>query len=141
MNYNLEKGTPYRWKPGESGNPGGRPKKRPLSDRYEELAHVLLPEKDRIKRGLPEGATYGDALVLCIFKAALKGRVDAAREIREAIEGKSQQRLELSAPENRVTVIRVVYDQGKRDRSVGETEQICGPTYESRDEGLRDSLK
>jgi hypothetical protein len=30
---------------------------------------------------------YGDALVLGVFEAAIEGRTDAAREIREAIEG------------------------------------------------------
>ena len=91
-NENLEKGAPYRWKPGVSGNPGGRPRRRPISERYAELAELPLPKKDRIKHGLPEGATYGDALVAFVFKAALKGNPYAAREIREAIEGKTGQR-------------------------------------------------
>jgi Family of unknown function (DUF5681) len=50
MNPNLEKGAPHRFKPGASGNPGGRPKKRPISERYEELAELELPEKERICR-------------------------------------------------------------------------------------------
>ena len=77
-----------------SGNPGGRPRKRPISDRYAELAEIELPKKDRIKHGLPEGATHGDALAIVMFKAALEGKTDAAREIREAIEGKTGQRRE-----------------------------------------------
>ena len=75
------------WKPGESGNLSGRPKKRPISDRYAERAETALPEEERIKRGLPRGATYDDALASDQFNAALKGRTEAAREIREAIEG------------------------------------------------------
>jgi len=94
MNPNLEKGAPHRFKPGVSGNPGGRPKKRPISERYEELAELELPEKERIKHGLPEGATYEDALAMVRFKAALDGKPDAAREIREAIEGKTGPRQE-----------------------------------------------
>jgi hypothetical protein len=94
MNTNLEKGAPHRFKPGMSGNPGGRPKKRPISERYEELAELELPKKDRIKHGLPEGATYGDALAIVMFKSALEGNPSAAREIREAIEGKTAQRQE-----------------------------------------------
>ena len=93
-NENLEKGAPYRFKAGQSGNPGGRPRKRPISERYAELAELRLPEKDRIKHGLPKGATYGDALVAFVFKAALEGNPYAAREIREAIEGKIGQRQE-----------------------------------------------
>jgi uncharacterized protein DUF5681 len=94
VNANLERGAPYRFKPGQSGNPGGRPKKRPISDRYAEMAERELLEEDRIKHGLPEGATWGDALASVRFKAALEGKTDAAREIREAIEGKTGPRQE-----------------------------------------------
>ncbi len=104
------------WKPGESGNLSGWPKKRPISDRYAERAESPLPDKERIKRGLPKGATYGDALALDQFNAALKGRTDAAREIREAIEGKAPQRVD-AGPGSQEVTIRVLYDQEKRDRS------------------------
>jgi len=100
------------WKPGESGNLSGRPKKRPISDRYAERAETPLPEKERIKRGLPMGATYGDALALGQFNAALNGRTEAAREIRESIEGKVSQR-EISEPAKKDICIRVVYDEPK----------------------------
>jgi hypothetical protein len=105
-NENLEKGAPHRFKPGQSGNPGGRPKKLPISERYEELAELELPKKDRIKQGLPEGATYGDALAMVMFKAALEGNPHAAREIREAIEGKTGQRPEVSDGKQ----VRVVFE-------------------------------
>jgi hypothetical protein len=78
----------HRWKPGQSGNPGGRPRKRPISDRYQERAEMPLDEDLRILLKLPEGATYGDAVAIAQYRAAIKGRPDAAREIREAIEGK-----------------------------------------------------
>ena len=48
---------------------------------------------------LPEGATYGDALAIVRFKAALEGKADAAREIREAIEGKTGQRQDDTGPD------------------------------------------
>ena len=99
-NENLEKGAPYRFEPGQSGNPGGRPKNRPISDRYAEMAELRLPEEERIKHGLPEDATYGDALAIVRFKAALEGKADAAREIREAIEGKTGQRREIIPAES-----------------------------------------
>jgi hypothetical protein len=103
---NLEKGAPYRFKPGVSGNPGGRPKKRPISDRYLELTEQQLPEEYRAKLGLPEGATCGDALVAIMFKAALEGNIAAVREVREAIEGKTSPRQETIDPENnRIEVV------------------------------------
>ncbi|HEY6329808.1 MAG TPA: DUF5681 domain-containing protein [Blastocatellia bacterium] len=98
-NENLEKGAPHRFKPGQSGNPGGRPKKRPISDCYAAIAEVKVPDIDRIKFGLPEGITYGHMLAIAVFNAALAGKLNAAREIREAIEGKTGQRQETSDPQ------------------------------------------
>jgi Family of unknown function (DUF5681) len=91
---NLEKGLTTRFKTGQSGNPGGRPRKRPISDRLREMAEVLLPEEKRIKFGLPEGATYGDGLAEKLYDSALAGKTDAIREIRDAIEGKAGPRVE-----------------------------------------------
>ena len=89
------------WKPGESGNPSGRPKSRPISDRYQACAEKRLPEDLRMMLKLKKGATYGDAVALAQFRAAIKGKSDAAREVREAIEGKATQRLEHSGAEGK----------------------------------------
>lgn len=98
------------WKPGESGNLSGRPKRWPISDRYAELAEIALPEKERLKRGLPQGATFGDALAFDQFNAALKGRTEAAREIREGIEGKAAQRKEISVPQGPISILTISED-------------------------------
>ena len=84
------------WKPGQTGNPGGRPKRRPISDAYEALADLPLPDDLRHKLKLPKGSTYREAVALRQFHAAIKGLSTAAREIREAIEGKATQRVELT---------------------------------------------
>ena len=107
-NSNLEKGAAYRFKPGVSGNPGGRPKKRPISDRYAELAQEEVPEKVRIKFGRPEGATFADALVMVMFKSALEGNTHAVREIRESIEGKIVQRQETIKPKQRTMKVQII---------------------------------
>lgn len=86
------------WKPGQSGNPGGRPRKKPISDRYMELAETVLPDDLRRKLKLPEKATYGDAVALRIFHTAIGGKHEAARELREAIEGRAPQALHVSGP-------------------------------------------
>jgi hypothetical protein len=99
-NENLEKGAPHRFKTGQSGNPGGRPKRRPIFDRYAAMAELSLPEEERIKYGLPGGASYGHALVARTFKDALEGNPYAAREIHEAIEGKTGQRQETGRQPN-----------------------------------------
>src|SRR5713101_7533720 len=96
------------WPKGVSGNPGGRPKKRPITDRYYQKAEEPLSEKDCKRLELPIGATWGDLLALRQFQAADKGSTNAAREIREAIEGKAPQRFEITGPERKEITIRVV---------------------------------
>jgi hypothetical protein len=93
----LEK---YAWPKGVSGNPGGRPKKRAVSDRYAELMESPLPEKIRRAMELPAGALWGDAIVLAGARTGLRNTeagTSARKEIRESIEGKSTQRFEFSA--------------------------------------------
>ncbi|MGB9242890.1 MAG: DUF5681 domain-containing protein [Candidatus Acidiferrales bacterium] len=80
------------WKPGESGNPSGRPKNRPISDFYAEVAQRPVPEKLRRTLGLARGATFAEAQTVSLFIAASNGDVRAAREIREGIEGKANER-------------------------------------------------
>src|ERR1700730_11243615 len=91
---NPEKTKPFRWKKGcPSPNPGGRPRRNPVSDRYAETAERPLPEQERKKRGLEEGATWGDALAMEQVTAAARGKTEAAKEVREAVEGKARQRI------------------------------------------------
>ena len=99
------------WKPGESGNPSGRPKRRPISDSYAEFARRPLPEKLRRELGLEKGVTFAEAQTMSLFTAAAKGSVTAAREIREAIEGKANERWDPKVPEN--AIIKVVYETRK----------------------------
>jgi hypothetical protein len=108
-NPNWKKGIsgnpPTQFPPGVSGNPGGRPKKLPITDRYRERLEQTLPktkyyDRERKKLCLPDDATYGDLLsARQMFEAANRGRTDAAREIREAVEGKAIQRLRVEGPD------------------------------------------
>ena len=93
------KGKPDNLKPfgpGKSGNPGGRPRKRPISGRYADVAETELPDDFQRVLRLPKGATFGDDIAMGLVRAAIKGRTDAAREVREAIEGKATQRIEIA---------------------------------------------
>ena len=56
---------PYRWRKGQpSPNPGGRPKKAPVSAAYSELVSAPLPAEIRKKLKLSQGATWAHAMVL-----------------------------------------------------------------------------
>lgn len=73
-------GNPDRqFKPGTSGNAGGRPRKAPITD---ELRRILEHEPNARKAAW------------ALFKLALKGNVSAFREIADRVEGKSTERVE-----------------------------------------------
>jgi Family of unknown function (DUF5681) len=100
---------PYHFKPGQCANPGGRPKKKPISDRYAEQIEVEAPREIAEQLGLPPHATMGDVIARRMAIRAINSRsaVEASREMREAVEGKAPQALDLKhSGEVTVTIIR-----------------------------------
>ncbi len=75
------------WKPGQSGNPSGRPKRRPITDCYIQMARQKMPPELCKQLGMKPGSTYAQAVARGQFIKAMKGEVRNATEIREAIEG------------------------------------------------------
>jgi hypothetical protein len=76
------------WKPGTSGNPGGRPKTAPLSHACRELlASPLLDD--------PQGRTYAEAIAETLAQKALAGDIRAAQELADRAEGRPRQSLEI----------------------------------------------
>jgi hypothetical protein len=73
-----------RWKPGQSGNPAGRPKAKPLTD----AAVRLLRRKTLGGKPVPGGKTVLEALVLVWIREALKGDMNALRQLLERVEGR-----------------------------------------------------
>lgn len=99
--------APYHWKAGgPSPNPTGRPKKKPITDRYKEAIEVELPYEVRKALGLKTGSTMGDALARRMAIRAISGSkaVEAAREMREAIEGRTPQQVQDQAPPQTINV-------------------------------------
>lgn len=76
------------WKPGQSGNPGGRPKSKPLTD---ELLRFLEQEAPKGK-----GQTWASLIAEALVKKARRGDVRAITELANRIEGKPRQAVELS---------------------------------------------
>jgi hypothetical protein len=89
------------FKPGQSGNPGGR-RARPLSDRYQKLMETALPREIAIAMKLPAGTLWADAIAHVSARTALKANetgILQRKEIREAIEGKAVARVEVFSDE------------------------------------------
>lgn len=80
--------APYRFKPGQSGNAGGRSKKKPLTELYERI----LADPKNIA-----------AIEKAVTKVLLKGNMAMVlllREMAERVEGKVTQPIEASVTMN-----------------------------------------
>ncbi len=74
----------HRFKPGQSGNPGGRPKTMLITQAYRELLEQLDPK---------EGKTLAQTLARKAIQQARKGNLAALKEITDRTEGKAVQPL------------------------------------------------
>jgi hypothetical protein len=103
------------WKPGQSGNPSGRPKRRPITDSYIEQARQKMPAEMCRQLGMKAGSTFGQAMARGQFIKAIKGEAKNANEIREAIEGSATQRLKREA-EDRPRTLEEILAESYRDQ-------------------------
>ncbi len=81
------------WKPGQSGNPNGRPKTRTLS---EEL-------RARLKEQYPgrSDATYGRMVAHKLVDLAIDGEIAAIREVFDRTEGKPKHVVDVNVEERK----------------------------------------
>lgn len=94
--------VPHQFKPGQSGNPGGRPKKQPITDYLIDQLDQPVPEAMKAK--LPPifvevygtHATFGQVLAFQLVTQGLRGDMQAAKEILDRVEGKVTKKLEHS---------------------------------------------
>jgi hypothetical protein len=80
-----------QFKPGQSGNPNGRPRK-PVTEALNELLTERVPG-DKQKR------TKARLLADILFTQAMKGKVQAAIEIIDRTEGRAPQSIQMSGPQ------------------------------------------
>ena len=76
-----------RWKKGQSGNPGGRPRTAALPEAYREELSARAP-------GDREGRTNTQAIARVVVKRARAGDLRAAQELADRIEGRPRQSVE-----------------------------------------------
>jgi Family of unknown function (DUF5681) len=74
-------GKATQFKPGVCSDPGGRPRKLPLTEAYEAILGRKFP-------GDPQKRTFAELIAEGQAKAAIKGKTEAAREMCDRVEGK-----------------------------------------------------
>jgi hypothetical protein len=101
---------------GVSGNPGGRPRKKPITEYYAAFAGVQvseLPARIRKKFKDCDDLNLIAAGALGLFVAMGEASHSAAKELREGIEGKLTEKIDLTIDVNRDVVERL---KAARDR-------------------------
>ena len=81
----FKAGNQYRFPPGQSGNPSGRPKL--LSSAYKDMLGELVPDDVLTDEEKGKGIIYAELIARTQGQQAIEGSVQAAREIRSATEG------------------------------------------------------
>lgn len=84
------------FKPGQSGNPNGRPRKLPELDKL--LADVLGQQND-------DGKTAAENILEALYKRALKGDTRAAEILMDRAYGKAKQEIKVDTMEKQFIVI------------------------------------
>jgi uncharacterized protein DUF5681 len=80
---NLARGHAFRFRLGQSGNPGGRPRTAKLSEACRAKLASPIP-------GDPESRTYAEAIADKLAQLALKGDIRAAQELADRAEGRAR---------------------------------------------------
>jgi hypothetical protein len=99
-NPSVGKATQFR--PGQSGNPGGRPKMKPITDAYRAILASENPEEFEPKTG-------AERIAFEVYQQAQEGRLRHAKEITDRVEGRVTQPI-AGADGGEIRVI--VYDLG-----------------------------
>jgi hypothetical protein len=84
--------VPYRWQPGQSGNPGGRPKGRSLTSIFRELLDLEIDPRSGLT--LADGKRVADVVaerfMLGLLTGSLTGpQVRFMRELLDRLEGRT----------------------------------------------------
>jgi hypothetical protein len=106
-------------KKGEVRNPQGINRKRPWTDRMFQHGEELLEATDEGKQirkalKLPDTATWADAAVRRLMREALKGNIQAIKEMADRTEGKPPERIEIAGVQRQEININVKFDRTKR---------------------------
>jgi Family of unknown function (DUF5681) len=90
-NFDPEIGKATRWKKGQSGNRGGRPRTATLSQAYREVLEQRVPGDNRSR-------TFAQVIAASVASAAADGNIRAAAELAERTEGRDPKAIAVPSP-------------------------------------------
>jgi len=120
--YSKENPSPHAFRPGESGNPGGKP--RLVDQLLSKTLRVALcdraPDAVCETLNLPLHASWAQCVARRLIYSAVKGDLQAIREIREATEGtRVHASLDLPDPNTALPVFELVFIEANGDGRPG----------------------
>lgn len=130
------------FKPGQSGNPAGRPKgSKNLSTNLREMLEVEIDTLDPVKK-IQVKKKIGDVLNLKLIQSALQGNLSALKEIYDRIEGKAKEHVEIETPgDQKITVefvetsIEELKERQKENANNGDEGSEEKPRIDDKDNG------
>ena len=102
----------HKWKPGQSGNPRGQPKKLRITAELRKLLDMKMTDAQCKRFGMRRGSLWAEAIARQLVSKAAGGDVRATREVADRDEGKPTQRVELMGGGE--IKLRVVYEDSKK---------------------------
>jgi|SRR5215472_2795907 len=106
----VEAGRQFQFPKGKSGNPSGRPSTKLLTDALKARLSMRLPAPTAKRLKLRTTATYSDAVAMALIDEAIRGNVQAAREVMDRVQGKVPQAVQLDAQFEGITPIQIASD-------------------------------
>lgn len=120
----VGKGKPpveTRFKPGQSGNPAGRPPGIPnAKTRYQRILNLIEKVKNPVT-GEIEDFTVAEIMDMKIMQKARGGDLAAYKEIMDRLEGKAQQNIDMTVAVDERKAILEKYMGDENVREVKET--------------------
>ena len=117
---NQTRGLKPRWKPGQSGNPKGRPPKKDC------LTSLLKDELERIDPEDKQKRTWKELVVLATLRLAIKGHPTALKEVWERSDGKVSVAAQAESKSVVVHKVIVEYQDGPRRLDSGHSDELSG---------------
>lgn len=103
------------FKPGQSGNPAGRPPGIPnAKTRYKRLLELTSKKANPVTGELEE-FTQLELMDIAIFNKALKGDMTAYKEIMDRLEGRAMQSVDVTSDGEQIQPILVKFIDEKHD--------------------------